>query len=143
MTKKLIELGRRAVACADWKWMPGMLAVAADTAGQSDRVVSVAAHGRVRCHGGGGGYEFGGTMAQDDSVPDFSDPATIGCMMYLVRAALNDPSICWVPGENGGWCIASRAFRYQPGERLSAIRLGDTLADALVVALESFERAEE
>jgi len=139
-TDKLLELGRRAIACPDWAWMPGMLARSVDTPARSYRVLRVQDNGRVHCDGG---YQFGGTMRSKDSIPAFNDPATIGCMMYLVRAALNDPSICWVPdiGQRGGWGIASRLR--SSDESLSAVRLGDTLADALVVALESFERADE
>jgi len=67
MTPELIELGRRAVACKAWEWMPG--AARRYHSGKSlDRTTEEWNPGK------------------DGSIPDFSDPATIGCLLALVEA---------------------------------------------------------
>ena len=71
--KSLEELGRRAVACKHWRWMPGM-AVLGGFAGV-DRLFT---------------DKFGMINVPDKDagmVPDFTDPATLGCLLHLVREA--------------------------------------------------------
>ena len=83
---KLEELGRRAVACKRWRWMPGML---------SRRPSSV---GVDICHRYG--EAEWPANPHDNEYPDFSDPATLGCLLHLVRevtgAQSSSPS--WYPG---------------------------------------------
>ena len=63
-TGELDALARRAVACKRWRWMPGM----ADCWG-----------GRVR--------ECDGLALLLAALPDLTDPATLGCLLALVREA--------------------------------------------------------
>jgi hypothetical protein len=84
MTPDLIALGRRAVACAGWRWK---------AAGISERI---------------GGY----LRVPFDALPDLSDPATRGCLLALVREAWGDPHLSavafagdWrVHGDSDGMC---------------------------------------
>jgi hypothetical protein len=71
------ELGHRAVACKHWRWMDGM--AANELPGY--RVVSNNCEGRA--------YLTDGHDSQSvkDCSPDLSDPATIGCLLNLVREA--------------------------------------------------------
>lgn len=92
------ELGKRAVACSGWRWMPGM-----------------------RC---------------SPFVPDLRDPATLGCLLALVREAWGDPTIhltCVDSLEAGqyDWIVRSVADKW------SSDLLIDSEAEALVAALEA------
>ncbi len=75
----LEDLGRRAVACKHWLWMPGM-AVLGGFAGV-DRLFT---------------DKFGMIHVPDKDagmVPDFTDPATLGCLLHLVREAWGDEDL--------------------------------------------------
>jgi hypothetical protein len=61
-----IELARRAVASPHWRWMPGMLTDV------GERVTDPAV-----CYLG--------------TLPDLTDPATLGCVLALVRDAWGWP----------------------------------------------------
>ena len=71
------ELGRRAVACKHWRWMEGM------------KVVFPPVHE--------GDTGFCKRLSYDDynlvdmEYPDLSDPATLGCLLALVREVHGDP----------------------------------------------------
>lgn len=93
---KLEELGRRAVACPRWRWMPGMLLLwkLHERGGTYE--------GRV-CHLGdsdsgagkdvyceGRGDRFDGVLEVPKCFPDLFDPATLGCLLHLVREAYKD-----------------------------------------------------
>jgi hypothetical protein len=60
-------------------------------------------------------------------LPDLSDPATLGCLLALVRKALGDPFVYLAPAD--GWFVGR-------GARDGVIAEGATEAEALVVALE-------
>ena len=77
-----IELGQRAFACKHWRWMPGMRAIEADT--------------EMRQHGPAWGRAIDGLRGLEwfhahggciEPVPDLRDPATVGCLLALVREA--------------------------------------------------------
>jgi hypothetical protein len=127
MTPELEALARRAVACPRWRWMPGMVDTLGNRAnddgwpsystidyGQTD-VVEVVAW-KVRPPRG--------------AIPDLTDPATLGCLLALVREALGDPEV-FARREIGGlgWVVI----------RSNSVRLirGETEADALVATLEA------
>jgi hypothetical protein len=64
------ELAKRAVACKRWRWMPGMLTINGTRIQRTPNVEITAAW------------------------PDLDDPATLGCLLALVREAWGDPSLC-------------------------------------------------
>lgn len=82
-------LGRLAVACKRWRWMPGML----DSCG--DRVLTVDGDevtvDRLDfvTHGYDAHEEHGKWYASEETWhhPDLDDPATLGCLLALVREA--------------------------------------------------------
>lgn len=89
----LTDLGRRAVACKHWRWMPGMLA--SDPGGNRHRIV---------CHDAGKKYAQTVLQDYDDAhvdssvpvdgvIPALSDPATLGCLLHLVREAWGDSDL--------------------------------------------------
>lgn len=115
MNPEMIELAKRVVACKGWRWMPGM------------RWLSDEDHGRLDDFQ----PEYMGRPTH--ALPDLSDPATLGCLLALLREAWGMPTgitvgysddealwgVSWSGATHGGWCGR-----------------GKTEAEALVVALE-------
>jgi len=90
------ELGRRAVACKRWRWMPGMLSTKGLRVTRRDRDGYVVGY-----------YENLSYIAEcvPGSLPDLSDPATLGCLLALVRKARKDQQVHVVKLAYGlmGW----------------------------------------
>lgn len=105
MTEDNIALAKRLVACKGWRWMPGM----ADTWG-----------GRVR---------EGDGIDRIKALPDLTDPATLGCLLALVREAWGDPKAYVRAGRGWEWVTDFYVERRPPH--------GETEAEALVAALEA------
>ena len=115
MTDDMIALSKRAVACKNWRWMPGMRWWTDDDRGRLDD------------------YQPEYMGRPTDALPDLADPATVGCLIALVREA-------WGRDDLGAsrykerwcverWCGDIRVFQY--GTQ------GDTEAEALVAVLEA------
>lgn len=87
MTPELEALGRRAVACPGWKWMPGMLA------NDGTRLLHEVRNGWIVYDDDDqeSGYLDG--VGLERRVPEFSDPATLGCLLALVREAWKAPRL--------------------------------------------------
>ena len=118
------ELAQRAVECKHWRWLPGMRVLTYDA-----------------------GHRYGQRVQDDgswaggiDPVPDLTDPATLGCLLALVREAAQEPGLhvrCmlpYAPDMSGKtpppWVLHSgRGQRW--GDR------HDIEAEALVAALEA------
>ena len=133
------DLGRRAVACAHWRWMPGMLLLphidgceCCEDRNFPRRAARIPA-----------------VFTTDIDVPDLSDPATLGCLLALVREAWPDE---WhefmVPIFDGfsHWyvgCLMPGTSRIVIPTRVMQTGLLDALppkpteAEALVAALEA------
>jgi hypothetical protein len=120
MTDEQIALARRAVACKGWRWMPGMLAVEWSAPG-----MSLTGGRPVRVDDGW--HEVGVWL------PDLSDPATLGCLLALVREAWGDPhASVWYDSEY--WQSGNRWSWHAKEHSLCDY---DTEAEALVAALEA------
>ena len=137
MTDDLIEISKRAVACRGWQWMPGMLA-ALDGIGGDYRA-------RV-CRADNGLFWSDATplpYALASYVPDLTDPATVGCLLALVREAYRDESKLW-DGHvevhlDHRILFFVVSFRHDASGALveDTLATGGTEAEALVAALES------
>ena len=119
MTEAQTALSRRAVACKGWRWMPGMLT------DEGRRVMRVWPDDL----GIKWSHLLDNRVVRDaDALPDLTDPATLGCLLALVREA-------WEPY---GTFVSTH--RYDGGEwsiRTLPTPMFATEAEALVAALES------
>lgn len=124
------ELAKRAVACKGWRWMEEALY----WSGGIDYRIA------YRCKNSGtwvafersadGKRQYG--ISLDHSFPDLTDPATLGCLLALVREAYDDP------------CAHAEAYEFDDEhENFWTIRAGGeqfeapTEAEGLVKALEA------
>jgi hypothetical protein len=127
MTKRETDLARRAVACKGWRWLPGM-----KTNSKFSRVVAVDSDTGFPCAAEQGATNDDCHAVWLDDVPllpDLADPATLGCLLALVREAWAHPYLC-VVGDLSGWRIDAVTAAVA-GLHSYAIE-----AEALVVALE-------
>lgn len=135
MSKK--QLGVRAVACARWEWMPGMMLQWKTENGSHYRgrvcdTWSFEDEGALYCEG----HEDRFTRDELKAAwPDLDDSATIGCLLALVRAAYRNDKLWAFPVEDarGEWSVT---IRNAPQKWF----YGSTEAEALVAALEASER---
>jgi hypothetical protein len=122
MTPEHEALARRAVACPRWRWMRGMLRLR-DALGKAD-------HGKRE---GRAEARDEWSYAEWPCLPDLTDPATLGCLLALVREAWSEPilSVAWAGGR---WYVVQRILR-----SVDALRWIDTAteAEALIAALEA------
>ena len=124
MTADMAALGRRAVACPGWRWLPGML-----TVGSVRLSMPMADPRRIR-----GIDDYGDVVVElldDLGLPDLSDAATVGCLLALVREAHDDPTAYTEPTSSS----RTSPWRCAAGPMLTAAQ--PTEAEALVVALEA------
>ncbi len=116
----LEDLGRRAVACKHWRWRDG-----------SKRVHAEHRWAWRLCGWRWFPCDERSNAVHDscfaEAIPDLSDPATLGCLLALVRQAMREPGFS-VRMVAGYW--------YADGNGL-AVQACETEAEALVAALEA------
>lgn len=122
MTPADLDLARRAVACKGWIWTRGMLTTTGYRIYYAEDTIC--------------GVDLRGEIAgsADSLIPNLTDPATLGCLLALVREAHKDPLIYVVRS-----CGIFEVCRGEEPEAACAhdcIYDGPTEAAALVAALE-------
>ena len=130
MTPELTELARRVVACPRWRWMPGMRLECGDILLWSDDQ-------HWHCCGDNQNWirwrhdRIG--QAERGSLPDLTDPATLGCLLALVREAWKSPVAQVSPSLPDGYLWTC----YINDEAEDRLFREKTEAEALVAALEA------
>lgn len=132
MTNDLDQLARRAVACSGWRWMPRMRAwfdlesyVILQTLDPVSGAPTVWTKYGARTKFNIFTPEIAGFPT--GALPDLADPATLGCLLALVREAWGD-SGATTYNEKGRWGCSM-------GDGCTG--LFPTEAAALVAALEA------
>lgn len=134
------DLARRAVASPHWRWMPGMLSrcntdtrravyrwlVGLDTRHYGFVCIVQDKHGRP-CR------NVATLQPGPDVLPDLDDPATLGCLLALVRDAWKLPAAVWYP-KNGGCCVGVGRMPMASGRIWTRANLAEALVAALEVA---------
>jgi hypothetical protein len=120
------KLGQRAIACKHWQWKIGM------STSSNQRVIRIDSDGYVL---GYQSYINYLTQVTQDTIPDLSDPATLGCLLALVREAHNAPH-AWVETRYGQRSRVVSPEGYSEATRMLCEWQVGTEAAALVAALE-------
>lgn len=135
MTEEQIALARRAIACKGWRWMPGMrttegMRTIHDPRLWPDRPCAIRE---------GTWVDTAVPRPLGDHLPDLTDPATLGCLLALVREAWEPrrgtDHIASTVHTSTGWGVGARVG----SECFAAIILPafSSEAAALVAALEA------
>jgi hypothetical protein len=139
------ELARRAVACKGWRWMPGMLALFLD----EDEDPPVWVRERVQWVESPRSFwpvRSGRPVRATVYLPDLTDPATLGCLLALVREAwpTNSAGDCATDAITAEVAFADGAMVWtviciHDGGAIEDLSEAPTEAEALVAALEAAE----
>ena len=135
-------LARRAVACRHWRWAPGMLIQT--VGGPTDRIAGIDstyihawAESQQTENPRGMWIRYRLDRMDKHGVPDLSDPATLGCLLALVREAWGDPGVSvWHDRRAGVWSWMADGCSHGVWRPSDADGY-DTEAAALVAALEA------
>lgn len=137
-------LSERAIACKHWRWMPGMVCM--DPPGYpkfGDQPTSRIQILRVDPSGwpweSAELFEPDSTRImgwiRDGTLPDLTNPATLGCLLALVRDAYKDAFVSVHPEGNNTWLVSDCEGYH--------IASGRSESEALVNALEEVVKWEE
>jgi hypothetical protein len=149
MTDEQIALARRAVACKGWRWMAGMVAIHPNVS--VSRVLFGQGYSFVGAHrrelktkspswwqGWSGQvqhsqYGYAG-FEHCTPIPDLEDPATLGCLLALVREVWGKPAVSMFWGDY--WQVVYTSDVEDGCAGHQHMGDGDTEAEALVASLE-------
>lgn len=120
METSLNEISERLIACKGWRWLPGMRAIGKNTTypvrfcDYGERVFDTMDLDEIEWWQQPGGKDMlDGGPYPGPYLPDLTDPATLGCLLQLVRDAWGDPRLVAIycepahPGQSEGWAVQS------------------------------------
>jgi len=125
-------LGERAVRCRGWRWMPRMKVLSESEAYSGTSIGRLLGHGCAQVIDIQERSVVLMGARLDTLTPDLRDPATLGCIVPLVREALQDPLCCAVARNKNEWEV-----RAKPGTRWDLVASGTTEAEAWIAAWEA------
>ncbi len=120
-----IKLAQKFVNLPQWRWLPGMKTLSGDrviavyNGGSTIYVDSIETAyktsynlfppeldtiGDIPLRGSHVGREFSFRRMHDDELPDLSDPATIGCITYILRITYGSASAT-ATKDSTGWVV--------------------------------------
>jgi hypothetical protein len=137
MITDMIMLSQRVIACKKWKWLPGMQVIWPNgnlfRVGQTSGINDGWDLPNYPSNGWGDDYPD-----RKKGLPDLTDPATLGCILFLVREHWGPHAITIANGfeePQEVWSVHDGRFsEMNYGHEISR---GATEAEALIIALES------
>ena len=136
------QLAKLAVACEGWRWMRGMLCLT-DEDGYAARILHVGL--KASTSETADSYDGGGIITRgcirEGSLPDLTDPATLGCLLALVRWVVGDTGLSCIgdglPNGETRWCVEPSKLRSHNKWVMTATKDCWSEAEALVATLEA------
>lgn len=125
MTPEQIALARRLVTCPHFHWMPGIKA----WKNGYGSWLSIDSNGSLYLPSGPAAWKI-------ECLPDLTDPATLGCLLSLVRKAYNDEVTCLVSIDYGPGGVRWVCRLTLDGRNCTEMHW-TTEAEALVATLEA------
>lgn len=125
MTDELQAIARRAITSQHWRWSGGMLTT------RGVRISNVSDGGSIAGMGLTGYVE---RSPYPDELPDLGDPATLGCLLALVRRAWGDKALS---AHFIGWLDLWEMIPMDDRRRPLGQLCGSCEAESLVLCLEA------
>jgi hypothetical protein len=129
----MLDLARRAVACKGFRWKPGMRTTDGMRVIHEPRLWPY----RPCAIREGTWVDTAVPRPLGDHLPDFTDAATLGCLLSLVREAWDDPTIVTAATLELGGVRGWVAECWTPQSPIHILAPRPTEAEALVAALEA------
>jgi len=133
--ERCTALWRRLYARGAVRWMPGMAGTIAGFTGRAHRITA-AGSSMAPWYIVGDCPAFGNPDDDPDLAPDWTDPATRGCLTAMAREATGDPALC------ARLCFARHAdlprWRAEGPDNIFAV--ADNEPEALLLAIEEAQR---